>query len=188
MISFLDGKIILKKDDFVVLEVNGVGYEVFLSRNSLSKIPREDQNLKVFCYLDVGEKSLKLFGFLTFEDLEFFKILRSISGIGPKTSLEICGKISLAKMREEIKKGDEKIFEGIPGVGPQKAKKIILELSGKLKTSLPQKKENLEDEALSALINLGFQKTQAQKALSQVSEEIKDPEEKIKEALKILSK
>ena len=190
MISYLQGRVILKQKDFIILEVNGVGYQVFLSQLSLDKISEQETALKVFCYLDVGERSLKLFGFLSFEELKLFRILRNISGIGPRASMEICAVGSPEKVKQEIEKGNEKIFEGIPGIGRKKAKKIILELSGKLKTSeLSSKKQDIpEDEALLALVKLGFQKTQAQNALAQISKEIKDSQEKIKQALKILSK
>ena len=190
MISYLQGKIILKQKDFVILDVNGVGYQVFLSQSSLDKISEQETMFKVFCYLDVGERSLKLFGFLSFEELKFFGILRSISGIGPRASLDICAVGSPEKVKEEIEKGNERIFESIPGIGKKKAKKIILELSGKLKISEPssQKQDISEDEAFLALIKLGFQKIQIQTALSQIPKEIKDSQERIKQALKILSK
>ena len=123
MIAYLTGKIILKKEKFVILEVSGVGYEVFISARSMGSIPKIGQALKLFCYLDVGERSLRLFGFLTFEQLELFKLLRNISGVGPKAALEISSIGSIEKIKKEIDKGNEKIFEGIPGIGKKKAKK-----------------------------------------------------------------
>ena len=190
MISYLQGKVILKKENFLILGVSGVGYEVFLSKRSLDRIPQTGQNLNLFCYLDVGERNLKLYGFLTYEELEFFKILRNISGVGPKASLEISSIGPPEKIKKEIEKGNEKIFEGIPGIGKKKARKIILELSGKLKTLEPsaQKESFLRDETFLALVNLGFKKEEAKKALSQLPKEIKDPKEKLKQSLKILGK
>lgn len=190
MIAYLQGKVILKQKDFIILEVNGVGYEIFLSKAALNKISQSEEELKIFCYLDVGERSLKLYGFLSFEELGLFRILRNISGIGPRASLDICAVGSPKKVKEEIEKGNEKIFEGIPGIGRKKAKKIILELSGKLKISepSPQKQDIPEDEALLALIKLGFQKKEAQRVLSQIPKEIKDSQERVKQALKILGK
>jgi Holliday junction DNA helicase RuvA len=190
MISYLNGKIILKKENFLILEVSGVGYQIFLSKRSLDKIAQIGQNLKLFCYLDIGERSLKLYGFLTYEELELFKLLRNIPGVGPKGALEISSIGPPEKIKKEIEKGNEKIFEGIPGIGKKKARKIILELSGKLKTITPStKKEKIpEDEVFSALLNLGFKKEEIKKALSQLPKEIKDPQEKIKQALKILGR
>lgn len=187
MISYLEGKIILKKENFVILAVNGVGYEVFVSPKSLEKIPTTDEEAKLFCYLDVGERSLKLFGFLSFEELELFKLVRSVSGVGPKAGLEISSLDSPEKIKEEIEKGNETIFESVPGIGKQKARKIILELSGKLKTSKPAVKQPFEqDEAFSALLNLGFSKEQVKRALASVPKNI-DSQERVKRALGHLS-
>ena len=191
MIASLQGKIILKKENFIILEVSGVGYELFLSARSLERIPEISQNLKFFCYLDVGERSLKLFGFLNYEELELFKLLRNIQGIGPKAALEISSIGSPEKIKKEIKAGNEKIFEGIPGIGPKKARKIILELSGKLKnfTSVAKKEKDdfSKSESFSALVNLGFKKEEVKKVLSQLPKEMAE-EKKIKEALKTLSR
>ncbi len=189
MLSFLQGKVILKREKFIILETNGVGFEIFLSKRTIAKIPQIGQNLKLFCYLDVGERSLKLYGFLIYQELELFKLLRNISGVGPKAALDISSIGSPEKIKKEIEKGNEKVFEDIPGIGKKKARKIILELSGKLKTITPPKKETIpEDEAFLALINLGFQKEEIKRALSQIPKEIKDSQEKIKEALTILGK
>jgi len=106
MISFLEGKIILKRDNFLIVEVGGVGYKVFLSRSSLQRIAEKGENIKLFCYLDIGERSLKLYGFLTFEELEFFEILRNISGVGPKASLEIVSLGKVEEVKKEIEKGN----------------------------------------------------------------------------------
>ncbi len=192
MISCLEGKIILKKEGFIILEVAGVGYEVFVSGRTLEKLPKENEAVKVFCYLDVGERSLKLFGFLSFEELELFKLVRNVSGVGPKAALEISSLDSPEKIKKEIEKGNEAIFEGVPGIGKKKAQKIILELAGKLKTKEPSPKKEKDsfeqDEAFLALFNLGFSKDQAKRALSQLPKEIKNPQERIKRALQILGK
>jgi len=190
MISYLQGKIILIKENFIILEVSGIGYELFLSARSLQRIPEIGQNLKLFCYLDVGERSLKLYGFLSYEKLELFKLLRNISGVGPKAALEISSIGSPEKIKKEIEKGNEKIFKGISGIGPKKAKKIILELSGKLKdfSPPPRKDDFSKDETFIALVNLGFPKEKIKEAFSQIPKEIKTPEKKIKTALKILGR
>lgn len=190
MIAYLEGKIIFKKEKFIILEVNGVGYEVFISARSLKSIPKIGQTLKLFCHLDVGERSLRLYGFLNYEEMELFKLFRNISGVGPKAALEISSIGPPENIRKEIEKGNEKIFEGVSGIGKKKARKIILELSGKLKsfTPTPEKEKSPEDETLLALINLGFKKEQAKQALSQIPKEIKSTDEKIKQALKILGR
>jgi len=192
MISTLQGKVIFKGENFLILDIQGVGFQVFLSGKSLNKIPQIGQPLKLFTFLDVGERSLKLYGFLTFEEVEFFKILRDISGVGSKAALEIVSLDKPEKVKEEIEKGNVKILDDIPGIGPKKAKKIILELSGKLKFLEPsakkEKSDFSKDEAFTALLNLGFKKEEIKKALASLPQDIKDPQEKIKQALKTLGK
>src|ERR1035437_7112371 len=134
MISYLNGKIILKKDKFIILEVAGVGYKVFVSAQTLLKLSEIDNTIKLF----------------TFEELEFFETLMDIRGVGPKSALDIAALGSLDKIKDRILKQDEKIFEGIPGIGSKKAMTIILELTGKIKM-LGQKKAGSADEAESAL-------------------------------------
>ena len=188
MISYLQGKIILKKEKFIVLDVNGVGYKIFLSKKTLSKIPEINQNFKVFCFLNVRENSLDLYGFLDSKELEFFEILDGIRGVGPKAALEISSLGPLEKIKEKILSQDEKIFEGISGIGRKKAMTIILELSGKIKDVSQTKKTVEVDEAEESLIGLGFSREKAKVALSKISKDVKDSEQRIKEALKLLGK
>ena len=205
MISYLSGKIILRKPGFIVLSVGGVGYEVFISAKTADNLPESTADardkLEIFCYLDVGERSLRLFGFLTYDELELFKTVRAISGVGPKAALQISAVGSLEKINQEIEKGKTDIFENVPGVGKKRAQKILLELSGKLKTaqklagsgsgakSSGSEGRALEtDESFLALRNLGFSREQAKDTLSQLPKEITNTEEKIKLALQFLGK
>ncbi len=186
MIAFLEGKIILKRDRFIIVEVAGVGYKVFLNRQNLLKVPEIGENLKVFTYQNVKEEALDLYGFFTYEELEFFEILMDIRGVGPRSALDISALGSLDKIKDRILKQDEKIFEGIPGIGSKKAMTIILELTGKIKM-LGQKKGSA-DEAEDTLTQLGFSKQQAKDALARVPSSVKNSEERIKLALKNLGK
>ncbi|MCK4781817.1 Holliday junction branch migration protein RuvA [Candidatus Parcubacteria bacterium] len=187
MISYLSGKIVLKKEKFIVLDVGGVGYKIFLSKKTLEKISENDKSFEIFCYLCVRENALDLYGFLDFKELEFFELLIGISGVGPKMALEISSLGPLEKLRKEIEYQHEDIFSGVLGIGKKKARTIILELSGKLKEISKEKIKKI-DEAENALANLGFSRQKAKEALSQVPEEIKAPEKRIKQALKILGK
>jgi holliday junction DNA helicase RuvA len=186
MISYLNGKIILKRDKFIIVEVNNIGYKVFLSRQTLLRLPEIGEPIKLFTYQNVKEEALDLYGFLEYEGLEFFETLMDIRGIGPKSALDISALGSLEKIKDRILRQDEKIFEGIPGIGEKKAMTIILELTGKIKM-LGQKKSS-GDEAEGALMELGFSKQQAKDALSRVPSSIKNSEERIKLALKTLGK
>ena len=211
MISYLNGKIILKKDKFIVLEVNNIGYKVFLSRQTLSHISETSDivnpvrnsppmgplgaqsageisnGVKLFCFHNVKEDASDLYGFLTYDELDFFEILMDIHGVGPKAALEISVLGPLDKIKDSILKQDDKIFAGIPGIGAKKAMTIILELTGKIKLLSGQKKSS-GDEAEDALTQLGFSHQQAKEALSRVPVNIKDLEERVKSALKNLGR
>lgn len=187
MISFLQGKLILKKDKYVVLDVSGVGYKVFLSQKTLLKVPEIGQNLKLFTYLVVRENVLDLYGFFDEKELEFFEILDSITGIGPKVALEISSLGPLEKIKDKILAEDGKIFEGIPGVGRKRAMSIILELSGKIKDVSLARPKKSTDEAENALAGLGFSRQRAKEALETIPKNISG-EERVKQALKFLGK
>ncbi len=187
MIAYLKGKIILKTQESAILEVNGVGYEVWLAEKSLEKVPENGQDFSFFCHLEANERGVKLYGFLTYDQLELFKVIRGIIGIGPKASLQISSLGSIEEIKKIIEEG--KI---IPGIGPKKASKIVLELSGKISQqkskSKTQKNEFENDETYLALIGLGFSKEQALSAINQLPKEITSVQDKIKQALKLLER
>lgn len=185
MISYLRGRIVLKKEKFIVLDVNGVGYKVFLSKKSIARA-EEEREIEVFCFLNVRENSLDLYGFLDYKELEFFEILGGIRGVGPKAALEISSLGPLEKIKGRILAHDEKLFEEISGIGRKKAMAIILELSGKIKEVSKKKPET--DEAEEGLVSLGFSRQKAKEALAKVPKEIKNNDQRIKEALKILGR
>lgn len=183
MISYLKGRIVLKKEKYIVLDVNGVGYKVFLSKKALSKISEVGKELKLFCFLNVRENSLDLYGFLDEKELELFEILEGIRGVGPKAALEISSLGSLEKIKGSILSQDVGLFDKIPGIGKKKAMTIILELTGKIK-EVSEKVGT--DEAEEALINLGFSRQRAREALKGIPKEGKNSEQRVKEALKVL--
>lgn len=190
MIAYLDGKIIIKKEKFIILDVNGIGYKVFLSKKSLATIPEISSPLKLFCFLNVKENIMDLYGFLNYKEMEFFGTLDSIRGVGPKAALEISSLGSLEDIKEKIL-SKQNVFEGIPGIGKKKAMTIILELTGKIKDiSKPSAPLSgaLADEAEESLVGLGFSHPEAKQALAKISKDIKSPEERIKQALKVLGK
>lgn len=187
MISYLNGKIILKKEKFVILEVGQIGYKVFLSRKTASTLPEIETAIKVFCFQNVKEDALDLYGFLTYDELDFFEVLMDIRGVGPKAALEIASLGSLSKIKDSVLKQDEKIFAGIPGIGSKKAMTIILELTGKIKL-LDGQKKSAADPAEDALTQLGFSHQQAKEALIRIDPKVKDMEERIRLALKNLGR
>ena len=185
MIAFLDGKIILKRDKFIIVEVAGVGYKVFVSHQTLLKLPEIGSLIKLFTFHNIKEDASDLYGFYTYEELEFFELLNEIHGVGPKAALEISVLGPLERIKDRILAQDEKIFEGIPGIGAKRASTIILELTGKITSMKPAK--GPVDDAEDALAQLGFSKSQAKDALSRVPKNLKT-EERIKLALKNLGK
>ena len=189
MISYLQGKIIIKREKFIVLDVNSVGYKIFLSRKTISQLPEIGQPCKFFCYLDVGENKMNLYGFLDEKDQEFFEILNDIRGIGPKAAIELSSLGPLERIKDRILSHDESLFR-IPGIGQKKAMAIILELSGKIKdipVSVGKKSAEFNQEE-EALVSLGFSHSAAKDALANVPQEITDGSSKIKAALKILGR
>lgn len=186
MINYLQGNIIVKKDRFIILEVNHVGYKVFLSRKTLSTIPEMASSIKLFCFHNVKEDASDLYGFTAYDALELFEMLMEVRGVGPKAALEISSLGSLAAIKDKVLKQDERIFEGIPGIGAKKAMAIILELTGKIRLLDSQKAKGLADPAEDALVQLGFSKQQAKEALAGVPSNIQAMEERITQALKNL--
>ena len=178
----------LRRDKFVILEAGGVGYKIFLSRNTLSKLPEAQDSARFFCFHNIKEDASDLYGFLTYDELDFFEVLMDIHGVGPKAALEISALGPLQKIKDKILKQDEKIFAGIPGIGAKKASAIILELTGKIRMMDGQQSKGSVDPAEDALTQLGFSRQQAKEALAQTPADIKDVEERIKIALKVLGK
>ena len=197
MIAHLKGKIIFKNNKYIVLETHGIGFKVFLAEKNLEKLEeKEGEEIEVFTYLDINERSFDLYGFLEESEKSFFKVVKEIPGVGAKSALEICSIASPEKIKEEIEKGNTEIFKNIPRIGAKKARKIIAELAANddIFTKGIQTSKNInankkvDEEALIALINLGFKKKEAQTALEQIDPEVKDPKEKVKQALKVLRK
>lgn len=188
MISCLQGEIIIKKDKFIVLNVGGVGYKVFISKKTLAKLPEIGHQLNLHCFLNVKENILALYGFLSDKELDFFELLNTIRGVGPKAALEISSLGPLENIRERILSKDETLFDEISGIGRKKAMTIILELTGKIR-EISKKSSiiGISDEAEDGLISLGFSRERAKQALSGISKD-QTIEQKIEQALKILGK
>ena len=192
MIGFLSGKIELLKRPFAIINVNGVGYKVLVSENFYSKLTK-DQTLKVFTYTYVHEDALELFGFLEIEDLTLFENLITVSGIGPKTALNIFSFGERKDIIEAIIKGDVSFFTSVPRLGTKNAQKIIIELKNKMAAGgqdldLSGKDFIETEEAVQALKSFGFSTQEAQSALRQVKTQGLSLDEKVKFALKNLGK
>jgi len=186
MISYLKGKILLKKEKFIILDVNNVGYKVFLSKKSIMNLPEIGGEIKLFCFHDVKEIASDLYGFPNYEELEFFEILNDIRGIGPKAAIELSSLGPLDKIKERILNQDEKLFSSIPGIGSKKAMTIILELTGKIK-NISREKASAGDEVEDTLLELGFSREKIKEVLREIPKD-KNPQDRVKEALKLLGR
>lgn len=187
MISLLEGTIEFKGEKFVVVNVNGVGYKVYLSLDTLLKIPEKSGKVKLWTYQYVREDTLALYGFLNFAELVFFEMLIGISGIGPKGALGILGVAPLDTLKKAIAAGDTSYLTRVSGIGRKTAEKVVLELKekmagGKNMIDAPELKE--EADALDALVSLGYSQREAREALAGVPRDITSAEKRIREALK----
>lgn len=190
MISYLKGTVIDKTDVSVTILTNGVGYEVFLPESQLHKL-KPDQDASLFIYTHVREDILALYGFTEKGELAFFKLLLSVSGIGPKVALSIIGSTSIEKIISSITRGDSTLLSAVSGVGKKTAEKAVIELKGKLGPDLSNGKYNFgdeTDEVYSALLTLGFQKYEITEAISRLPEDITGTDAKIKAILKNIGK
>lgn len=185
MISKLKGVIEHKDDKFIILQVGGVGYKIFLVSEQLEKI-KESANISLWTYLAVREDSLTLYGFEEKEGLDFFEMLISISGIGPKTALSVINAATIPTLKKAVSTEDISHLVKVSGIGKKIAEKIILELKGKF--DLEESEISLKDEidAVEALKSLGYNQNQARDALKQVDKSIIGASERVKRALKLL--
>ena len=190
MIGFIEGKIEYYTDKYVLVDVNGVGYKIYISVNIFKKLPKIGEKIKLYTHLHVREDIMDLYGFLDRKELEFFELLISISGIGPKGALGVLSVAPIKSLKRAIASGETEILTKVSGIGKKIAGKIILELRGKIEDISEEdgKKVGSDSEALDALVSLGYKLNEAREALKKIPEDIKDIGKKVREALKILGK
>ena len=189
MIGYLEGKIESVTDKYVIIDVNGVDYKIFISLTTFKNLPEKEKKAKLYTYLYVREDKMQLYGFLTKEELDFFELLVSISGIGPKGALAVLTVASVKNLKKAIISEESEILTKVSGIGKKMAEKIILELKNKIEDiSLDGEKISYYNETIDALVALGYRLGEAREALKKIPEEIKEVGERVKEALKILGK
>lgn len=201
MIAFLRGEVADITEGSVVLDVNGVGYEVFVPGQLISMLDGIGQDLKLYTYMQVREDAVVLFGFLTKDDLQMFKMLIGVNGVGPKAGLGILSALGADDLRFAILADDAKRISKAPGIGAKTAQKIILELKDKLDLEDAFEKKLASDklspevsaaagsqvvqDAVQALVALGYGSTEALKVVRSVKPtDDMDVEDILKEALK----
>ncbi len=188
MIAYISGKILDINEKFLVIDVNGLGYKVFSSTDTLSGLSL-GQTISLHTYLAVREDALDLYGFTSDEQKSFFEMLLSVSGIGPKSALSILSITSIDTLKKAIATGDTGYLTKVSGIGRKTAEKIVIELRDKL---MAHKNESVnlrgEHDALEALKSLGYSQNEAREALKDISPEITDTNARIREALKQLGR
>ena len=188
MISKITGRIIYKADKFVIVEANNIGYKVYATTELLS-IAKLDEDLEIWTYLAVRENALDLYGFSNKNELDFFELLITISGIGPKTALGILNVATVTSLRQAISSGETAHLTKVSGLGKKMADKIVLELKGKLgsyeEVSFGHKEEI---DALEALKSLGYSHKESREALQEIDKSITTTSGRVKAALKHLGK
>lgn len=179
MISFVKGRLVETGTDHIVVENQGIGYLIFVPASVLDQMPASGSEVKIYTYLYVREDALCLYGFLTRDDLHVFKLLITVNGIGPKGALGILSTISPDNLRFAVLAGDTKTISKAPGIGSKTAQKLIIELKDKLKQedvfgeddpviqAVPQGAKSSSNEAVLAMVALGYSQAEALKAVRQ---------------------
>jgi len=192
MISYLQGKILNKSQNYVIIKVGDIGYQVFV--NSLMFADLEiGQEVEIYTHQYVREDALDLYGFKSMAELEMFESLISISGIGPKSALGVLAIASVENIKESIARGDSALLTKVSGIGRKTAERVVLELREKISQTTDDRRQTTESgmvsgDEIDALMAFGYSMTQARDALRAVDAKIKDSGERIKEALKKMGK
>jgi len=188
MIGSLSGKVSHKSSSYIILETNGVGYKVFTTQALLLNL-KIGQDLSLVTLTYVREDQISLYGFQTLPELEFFELLLTVSGVGPKSAIGIMALANIEMLKSAIASEDPSVFTKVSGIGRKTAERVIVELKEKLKSQVdaaPVAKEH--SEAMDALVVLGYKEQEARDALKAVPKDITNLQQKIKIALKALSK
>ncbi|HWD90572.1 MAG TPA: Holliday junction branch migration protein RuvA [Mucilaginibacter sp.] len=172
MYAYIDGKLAFKSPSYVVIEAGGVGYHINISLNTFSRVG-DTERCKLFTWLHVKEDGHTLYGFADEGERRLFLHLISVSGVGPNTGRMILSSITPEEIQAAIVKGDVSQIQRIKGIGPKSAQRLVLELQDKLRKEGPDslisvpKNNTVKDEALSALVMLGFARNAVEKVLDQ---------------------
>ena len=189
MISFLKGKILNKGQGYVILRTDNIGYQIFVNAGIYADL-QIGQEIELYIHHNVSENAQDLYGFKNFFELEFFKLLISVSGIGPKSALGVLAMSSVDEIKESIAHGDPSILNKVSGIGQKTAERIVLELRSKIgrlegvASGQSTADVSVSSDEIDALMALGYSLQQAREALRRVDGKITDSGERIKAALK----
>ena len=183
MISYVKGELAAIEEQKAIIDVGGIGYGVFMPHQALAMLPSVGNEVKLYTYLNVREDAMQLFGFLTKDDLEIFRLVIGVSGIGPKGGLNILSCMSPDELRFAIMSGDAKMISSAPGIGKKTAEKLIVELRDKvdiekmldhaahpeetIQTDMAKTSANeMQSEAVQALVALGYGSAESLRAIA----------------------
>ena len=192
MIDYLIGIIKKKMPSYSIVEVNNIAFMINITTNCYDKLPESNKEVKLLIYFHVNENKFELYGFCEEEERELFIMLISISGIGPKTAINMLSAVPPIEFKNRLIAGEVKMLTSLPGIGPKTARRIIVELKDKFgkfnEEELPLEDVPINNDAFYALKNLGFSPMIIRKVLNeiQLNEKVVNTEQIIKEALKIL--
>ena len=198
MFAYIKGSLEMKSIGYIVIDINGLGYKIFMSQNNIDTIGELHNIIKVFTYVKVREDDISIFGFKTQEELKMFELLISVSGVGAKSALVMLSCIEPSDFAIAVISNDVKVLTKVPGIGNKSAQRIILELKDKLKEEqIEEKIENLSkktkdnseniNEAISGLMVLGYSKKDIEKAFEHLDIDNLSIEDLIKKGLILLS-
>lgn len=197
MIAQLSGTLVFKSPQHLIVDVNGVGYRVLVSLTSFAALPETGSPVTIHTHTHLREDQLVLFGFTSLEEKSVFQKLIAVSGVGPKIALTILSGIPARELAEAISVENTSRLQSIPGVGRKTAERIIIELKDKLMKEVPRTESQAEasqsnrfyDDVLSALMNLGYQRSHAEKAMQRIRwNEVETIQNAIRGTLKELAK
>lgn len=198
MISYIRGELVAVEEDKVIVDVNGVGFGIFMPSQAMNLLPSMGEEVKLHTYMNVREDAMQLYGFLTRDDLNVFKLVIGVSGIGPKGGLGILSKLSADELRFAVMAHDVKTISSAPGIGKKTAEKLIIELKDKLSIEDVLTKDDasevvhhghasnhIQTEAVQALVALGYGNAEALRAVKKVNvTDQTSVEDVLKQALK----
>ncbi len=179
MYNYIKGKITDLNENTLVVEANGVGYEFTVSASTASELSMKDGEVKVYCYLNVREDEMSLFGFSSSQEKEMFLKLKKVDGVGPKSAITILSGLRVEQLASAVVRGDIKLISSVKGVGKKTAERIVLELKDKVDKEIAESGEELpaiasgkiavNEEAVMALMTLGFTRAESETAVSKVN-------------------
>ena len=202
MFAYIKGSLEMKSSNYIVVDINGLGYKIFMSQNNIESIGEINDIVKVFTYVKVREDDISIYGFKTQEELRMFELLIGVSGVGAKIALVMLSCIEPSEFAIAVISNNIKLLTQVPGIGTKSAQRIILELKDKLKAEQSElDEEKLENaklkssktnenvqEAISGLMVLGYSRKDIEKAFTHLIVDELSVEELIKKGLILLTK